>query len=185
MSLPVVISLAPDGDSICYEPVPELQALRQNHEQLEDVEVPADTEIPVPQVQGDCLELELEIEPRGAVEFGLKVRCAPDGSEETLVSFSAEPSSIQIDYRKASLRDDLSYQEETRIQAAPFDFKQGESVKLRVFLDHSVLEVFAGDRRYMAQRIYPTHPEAVEVKLFSRGGPTFVKSLSAWKMNGR
>jgi len=184
MSLPVVISLAPDGDSICYEPVPELEALRQDLEQLQDVEVEADTEIPVPQVRGDSLELYLDMEARGATEFGLKVRCAPDGSEETLVSFAVEPSTVQIDYRKASLRNDLSYQEETRIQAAPFDFKQGDSVKLRVFLDHSVLEVFAGDQRYMAQRIYPTHPEAVEVKLFSRSGPTFVRSLSAWKMSG-
>jgi len=139
----------------------------------------------LPQVRGDCLELCLEVEPGGATEFGLKVRCAPDGSEETIVSLSTEPSSVQIDYHKASLRDDLSYQEETRIQAAPFDFKQGESVKLRVFLDRSVLEVFAGDQRYMAQRIYPTHPEAVEVKLFSRGGDTLFKRLSVWKMGGK
>jgi len=185
MSLPVVISLAADGNSLCYEPVPELQALRQDHQQLVGVAVEADTEIPLPQVRGDCLELCLEVEPGGATEFGLKVRCAPDGSEETIVSLSTEPSSVQIDYHKASLRDDLSYQEETRIQAAPFDFKQGESVKLRVFLDRSVLEVFAGDQRYMAQRIYPTHPEAVEVKLFSRGGDTLFKRLSVWKMGGK
>ena len=53
---------------------------------------------------------------------------------------------------------------------------------LRVFLDHSVLELFADDRRYIAQRIYPTHPDALDVKLFSRGGPTLIRSLSAWQM---
>ena len=184
MSLPVVISLAPDGNTLCYEPPTELLALRQDLRQLQDIEVEADTEIPVPEVRGDCLELDLEMEPRGAAEFGLKVRCAPDGSEETLVSFCSEPPTIQIDYRKASLRDDLTYQLDPRVQAAPFDFKQGEHVRLRVFLDHSVLEVFAGDRRYMAQRIYPTHPDALDVKLFSRGGPTSVRSLRAWRMAG-
>ena len=50
--------------------------------------------------------------------------------------------------------------------------------------DARVLEVFAGDRRYMAQRIYPTSPEAVEVRLFSRGGHTLFKRLSVWKMGG-
>ncbi|MBT4611511.1 MAG: hypothetical protein HOC05_15820, partial [Gemmatimonadetes bacterium] len=164
--------------------VAELQALRQDHEQLVNVDVAADTEVPVPRARGDCLELCLEVEPGGATEFGLKVRCAPDGSEETIVSLTSEPSSIQIDYRRASLRDDLTYQDETRIQAAPFDFKQGEHIRLRVFLDRSVLEVFAGDRRYMAQRIYPTSPEAVEVRLFSRGGHTLFKRLSVWKMGG-
>jgi beta-fructofuranosidase len=184
MSLPVVISPMPDGDGLRYEPPAELQALRHDLQELQDIEVAADTEIPVPQVRGDCLELELEIEPAGAVEFGLKVRCAPDGSEETLVFFSTEPPTIQIDYRRASLRDDLTYQQDPRVQVAPFDFKQGEHLKLRVFLDHSVLEVFAGDQRYMAQRIYPTHPDGLDVKLFSRGGPTRVRRLSAWQMGG-
>ena len=113
------------------------------------------------------------------------MRCAPDGSEETLISFSAESQTVQVDFQKASLRDDLSYQQDPGVQAAPFDFEQGERVELRVFLDHSVLEVFAGDRRYLAQRIFPTHPEALEVKLFSRGGPTLVSRLRAWQMDSQ
>ena len=91
---------------------------------------------------------------------------------------------IQIDFSKASRRDDLDYQTDTKVQVAPFDFEQGEPVKLRVFLDHSVLEVFAGDQRYQSQRIYPIHPDALDVKLFSRGGSTFVKRLRAWQMGG-
>ena len=182
MSLPVVVSLAPEGNAICFEPAPKLQALRD--EQRLEMDVEADTEIPVPEIRGDCLELDLDIEPRGAAEFGLKVRCAPDGSEETLVYFSFAPATIRIDFRKASLRDDLVYQQDPRVQAAPFDFRQGDRVKLRVFLDHSVLEVFAGDQRYMAQRVFPAQPEALDVKLFSRGGPTFVRRLSAWQMGG-
>lgn len=182
MSLPVVISLAPAGNAICYEPVPELQALRQDLRQCQDMDIEADTELPLPEIRGDCLELDLEMEPRGAAEFGLKVRCAPDSSEETLIFFSSAPPTIQIDFQKASLRDDLSYHRDPRVQVAPFDFKQGDTLKLRVFLDHSVLEVFAGDRRYMVQRLFPTHPDALEVKLFSRGGPTFVRHLRAWQM---
>lgn len=182
LSLPVVISLAADGNTICYEPVPELDALRQDVRQRQDIAIEADIDLVVPEVRGDCLELEVEMEPRGAAEFGLKVRCAPDGSEETLVAFVFEPSTIQIDYRQTSRRDDLIYRHHSRVQEAPFDFQQGESVKLRVFLDHSVLEVFAGDQRYLVQRLYPSHPEALGVKLFSRGGPTFVRQLRAWKM---
>jgi sucrose-6-phosphate hydrolase SacC (GH32 family) len=185
LSLPVVISLASDGNAICYEPPTELQALRQDLWQRRDIGIEADTELALPEVRGDCLELELELEPRGAAEFGLQVRCAADGSEETLVSLSFEPPTIQIDYRKASLRDDLIYHQHPRVQAAPFDFKQGEGVKLRVFLDHSVLEIFAGDQRYMAPRIFPSHPDALGVKLFSRGGPTVVRCLRAWQMGGK
>jgi sucrose-6-phosphate hydrolase SacC (GH32 family) len=181
LSLPVVISLAPDADSIRYEPAAELQTLRQDRQERQDIDIEADTELPLPEVRGDCLELYLEMEPRGASEFGLKVRCAPDGSEETVVSFTSDPPTVQIDYRKSSRRDDLSYRE-PRIQSAPFFFKQGERVNLRLFLDRSVLNVFAGDQRYMVQRIFPSHLDALDVKLFSRGGATFVRRLEAWQM---
>ncbi len=184
LSLPVIISLAPDRNTICYEPVPELQAFRQDLAQRQEVGIGTDMEIPLPEARGDCLELDLEMEPRGASEFGLKVRCAPDGSEETLVSFTLEPPTIQIDFQKASLRDDLTYHQDPRIQAAPFDLKQGDCVKLRIFLDRSVLEVFAGDQRYLVQRIFPTHPDGLDVKLYSRGGPTYVRRLRAWQMGG-
>ena len=181
LSLPVVISLPPDGSAVRGEPVPELQALRRDHQEHTDIAVAADTDVPLP-VRGDCLELEVELEAGSAAEFGLKVRCAPDGSEETLVSFSSEPPTVRIDYREASLRDDLDYHHKGGVQVAPFPWQQGEPVTLRVFLDRSVLEVFVGDRRYLAQRIYPTHPEALDVKLFSRGGPTLVRRVQAWQM---
>lgn len=191
MSLPVVISLAADGQAIRYEPAPELQALRQDLVEVKEIGIGPDTERPLPEVRGDCMELALEFESQGPAAFGLKVRCAPDGSEGTTISLSFEQQTVQIDYRKASLRHDLVYspdlpygetQQGPRVQEAPFDFKQGERVKLRVFLDRSVLELFAGDRRYMAQRIFPSRPDSLDVRLFSRGGPTRVRRLRAWQM---
>jgi sucrose-6-phosphate hydrolase SacC (GH32 family) len=140
------------------------------------------------------MELALEIETQGAAEFGLKVRCAPDGSEETIISLLFEQHTIQIDYRRASLRDDLVYpltrsdypygeiQQGPRVQMAPFDFKEGECVRLRIFLDRSVLELFVSDRRYLAQRIFPSRPDSLGVKVFSRGGPTMIRRLKAWQM---
>ena len=128
------------------------------------------------------MELELEMRPKGASDFGLKVRCAPDSSEETVVSLSSQSQTIAIDYRKTSLRDDLNYQPEHSVQIAPLNFKQGDVVKLRVFLDHSVMEVFADDRRYLSQRIFPVHPNAQNVKLYSCGAPTLFRSLRAWQM---
>ena len=183
MSLPVVISLAPDGKAIRYAPPAELQALRRDLQERRDIDIEADGEVPLPEVRGDCLELELELEAGAAAEFGVKVRCAPDGSEETIVSVASEPASVRIDFSKASRRDDLAYQQDRGVQSAPVNFAAGDRVSLRIFLDRSVLEVFAGDQRYMAQRIYPTRADALDVKLFSRGGPTSVKSIRAWQMD--
>jgi sucrose-6-phosphate hydrolase SacC (GH32 family) len=184
MSLPVVISLAADGNAICYEPASELEALRHHPQQRTGIAIGADSELLIPDIHGACLELEIEIESHGAAEFGLKVRCAPDGSEETLVSLALEPAAVEIDFRRASRREDLAYAQDLEVQSAPIDLEQGQRIKLRIFLDRSVLEVFAGDQRYLAQRIFPTHPQALGLKLFSRGGPAFVRYLRAWQMGG-
>ena len=182
MSLPVLISLGPDGNTIRYQPAPELQVLRRDLQQRQNITIETDTELALPEIRGDSMELELEMRPKGASDFGLKVRCAPDSSEETVVSLSSQSQTIAIDYRKTSLRDDLNYQPEHSVQIAPLNFKQGDVVKLRVFLDHSVLEVFADDRRYLSQRIFPAHPHAQNVKLYSCGAPTLFRSLRAWQM---
>jgi beta-fructofuranosidase len=189
MSLPVVISLAADGRSIRYEPAPELQALRQDLVEIDEIGIAPDTEQSLPEVCGDCIELDLTIEPQGASACGVKVRCAPDGSEETVIVLEVEQQTVQIDYRKASLRKDLAYpldlpngetQRRPRVQKAPFEFKQGQCVNLCILLDHSVLELFVDDRRYMAQRIYPSLSDSLEVRLFSQRGPATVRRLRAW-----
>ena len=76
-----------------------------------------------------------------------------------------------------------------RVQSAPLQFDPAQPVTLRVFVDHSVLEVFAGAgsgvqqfERYLTQRIYPTRPDALEVKLFSRGGRAVARRVRMWRM---
>ena len=182
LSLPVALSLAPDGNAVRFAPVAELQALRGDVRERAEVAIAADTEVPLPEVRGDCLEIELEIEPGAGAECGLKVRCAPDGSEQTRVSLAPDPPAIRIDFAQASLRDDLEYRPDLTAQSAPFAVQPGQPVTLRIFLDRSVLEVFAGDQRYLAQRIYPTRADALQVKLFSRGGAAVVRRLRAWQM---
>ncbi|GAJ23529.1 unnamed protein product, partial [marine sediment metagenome] len=39
-------------------------------------------------IQGDCLEIIAQFAPEDAKEFGLKVRCAPDGTEQTLIFYN-------------------------------------------------------------------------------------------------
>ena len=67
-------------------------------------------------------------------------------------------------------------------QEAPFELLPGESLKLHIFLDRSVLEVFANGRQCVTQRIYPTRSDSIGVALFSRGRSVDVKSLDAWDM---
>ena len=154
-----------------------------------------EVEVALPEAGGDALEIELQIEAGSAAACGVKVRCSPDGAEETAIALNTAARAVEIEFGKASLRDDLAFARwdarlERPVQSAPLEFDPAQPVTLRVFVDHSVVEVFAGAgadagqfERYLVQRIYPTRPDAVEVKLFSRGGNALARRVRTWRMH--
>ncbi|MBK7219721.1 MAG: GH32 C-terminal domain-containing protein [Candidatus Promineofilum sp.] len=56
-------------------------------------------------------------------------------------------------------------------------------MRLRVFIDCSVVEVFVDDRAVLSARVYPERPEAMGVELFAEGGAVRVEALEAWPMD--
>jgi beta-fructofuranosidase len=67
-------------------------------------------------------------------------------------------------------------------QEAPFELKASEPLRLRIFLDRTILEVFANDRQCLTQRIYPTRADSMGVSLFSTDGKAAFTSVRAWDM---
>ena len=57
-----------------------------------------------------------------------------------------------------------------------------ETLKLRVFIDKSVVEVFVNGKQVVAVRVYPSRSDAVGVSLRSQGQDSDLKSLTAWQM---
>jgi sucrose-6-phosphate hydrolase SacC (GH32 family) len=196
MTLPRVLSLAAEG-TLCVEPVPEVEALRFNDRECRGLHWVADAEIVLDGVWGDGLELALEMEPEGAREFGVKVRCSPDGVEQTAVVYAPEERALKVDVGRSTLDENIRYtyyrnlgaldrlpesQRRVSAQAAPLELAPGEPLRLRLFLDRSVLEVFANSRQCITQRIYPTRRDSLGVLLFARGGSVRVKSVQAWDL---
>jgi sucrose-6-phosphate hydrolase SacC (GH32 family) len=202
MSLPKVLTPADDG-ALRIEPVPELAALRLNRRVRRNIELAADSEVRLHDVRGDCLELCVVIEPEDALEVGVKVRCSDDGAEQTAVSYDRTAGKLRVDISRSTLDGSIRYYrynnlniernaealqrlpEKERLvgaQEAPFKLAGGETLELRIFLDHSMLEVFANDRQCVTQRIYPTLPDSLDVTLFARGGGATVRSVEAWDM---
>jgi sucrose-6-phosphate hydrolase SacC (GH32 family) len=155
----------------------------------------------VPGIAGDTLELALEIDPAQAAEVGVAVRCSPDGAERTPVVYDARAGVIRVDVSRSSLDRQIVYdryrtssngralmatlpasERTVTAQAAPFRLAAGEPLKLRLFLDRSLLEVYANGRQCVTQRIYPTREDAVEVRLLAGGGAATVRTLDAWDL---
>jgi len=176
MGLPRVLSLGKDGMLRMNVPV-EIEKLRYNGKKLTDLSVKADSELAVEGIGGNSLELAIEIDAKDAKQFGVKVCCSPGGEEQTVVYYDAAEKKLKIDTHKSSLTEGSK-----SIEAGPFQLKGDEPLTLRVFVDKSVVEVFANDRQAVMRRVYPSRKDSVGVKLFSNGGPARVTTLEAWQM---
>jgi len=60
--------------------------------------------------------------------------------------------------------------------------EDGELLKLQVFIDKSVVEVFANHRQCLALRVYPEREDSTEVSIRVQGCDALLRSLEAWQM---
>jgi len=176
LSLPRVLWLGEDG-TLRMQPAEELQRLRYNGRTREHLHLAAGTELPLPEMAGNSLELAIEMQPDTAMQFGVKVCCSPDGEEETVILCDTTDNTLKIDTQRSSLTEGAKV-----IESAPFTLAPGEPLHLRVFIDKSFVEVFANDRQAVVRRIYPSRADSLGVVLFSHGGDTRVPRVEGWEM---
>ncbi len=178
MSLPRALDLRPDG-SLAIEPVGELERLRGQHARHADVDVTSATPYAPDDVRGDCLELDAEVELGDARAVTLAVRCSPDGEEQTRIVYDRFERRLSIDRRQSSR--DRSVNRDAR--HGWLSLGEAEPLRLRVFLDRSVVEVFANGRACLTSRIYPTRPDSLGVEITASGGRVRMRSLDAWAIS--
>ena len=184
MSLPRHYRLGADG-TLRMGPVAEAESLRGDAVHVGPTPIPSNGEVLLDTVRGKALEVEALLEPGSAREVGLIVLRAPDGSEQTRISLfrrhsaGSGPHQLQIDVSCASLREDVY----ARVpEIGPLNLAPDEPLRLRVFVDRSVIEVFAGDRQCLTLRAYPQRADSNGVAVFARGGSARLESLDAWQM---
>ena len=192
MTLPRRLTLL-GKDELAIEPVGAIESLRQDHRRIQAMKLPANQEIVLENIRGAAMEIIAEIDPGDAPMVEMNVLRSPNGEERTRIMFfrnrgsrdgsrgpGTPPSSlITIDSSYSSLLPDvLSRPPET----APVFLGQEETLKLRVFVDRSVVEVFVNGRQCVAIRVYPGREDSIGVSLRSQGQEAALRSLDAWQM---
>jgi beta-fructofuranosidase len=126
---------------------------------------------------GNTLELEIEMLPDGADHFGIKVCCSPDGREQTAIFYDGADKKLKVDTTRSSLGEGVKI-----VESGPFELKPGEPLKLQVFVDKSIVEVFANHRQAVTRHIYPTLKDSRNILLFNHNGTVKVSYIKAWDM---
>jgi beta-fructofuranosidase len=67
-------------------------------------------------------------------------------------------------------------------ETAPFLLNSDEPIKLRIFIDKSVLEVFVNGKQCVAVRVYPGRDDSTGVSVLSHGNEAELTSIEAWQM---
>jgi beta-fructofuranosidase len=67
-------------------------------------------------------------------------------------------------------------------EIAPIKLNKDETLKLRIFIDKSVVEVFANGKQCVAARVYPSRTDSNGVSIMSHGKDSELKSFEAWQM---
>ena len=205
MSLPRRLTLAKNDaiDPIRVEPAGETQSLRYDHRRLGDITLSANEDVVLKGIAGNSMELIAEIDPRGAQMVELSVLRSPNKEETTRVMFfpargyrHREFGTGGEDERKKRRAQgfnsivslDTSYSsilpgaQSRAPETAQLMVEDGETLKLHVFLDKSVIEVFVNGKQCVAARVYPGRKDSVDVSLRAQGSDATLKSLDAWQM---
>ena len=106
----------------------------------------------------------------------MKVRASKNGEEETLLYYDVARKELVFDSTRSG-QDGRKV-----VERAPFALEPGEPLKLRVFVDKCVVEVYANDRQAIGRRVYPTRGDSLGLVLFANGGKVRFKSVKAWDM---
>ncbi|HEY8719630.1 glycoside hydrolase family 32 protein [Pengzhenrongella sp.] len=189
MSLPREVTLDSSG-ALSLAPATEVATLRGARLHAGPVDGSTSGRAPcwLEHVAGDQLDLVLDIHLPVGARLELGVRATSDGVEQTVVTLereTAEPvARLRLDRSRSSLDPDV----DAVGLGGDVPLDADGRVDLRVLVDHSALEIFAGGRPLTA-RLYPTRPDAVGTWVRTCAGPAAGPntaapscSLEAWRM---
>lgn len=158
LSLPRVMTFLPNG-SLKVEPAQEVETLREDYEELENKGLvgyslsPGEVRIATPCI--NHLEVLLEVSDIKAQRVGIAF---PGGG-------------VVLDLEKGELA------------GSPFELGGEKKLKLRVFIDGSIVEIFANDVFSKTERWYFSKKEdSGTVKIFCEEGSVFIERFSVWEM---
>jgi len=178
-SVPRTLTFRGDG-RLNIQPASELEILRGQHFSLTDVSVSPDVTGLLDNVRGNSFEIKVEFEPRTANQFGLSLLRSPDGEEETTIIYDCVSHKLTIDRARSTANSDGI---DISSHAAPLHLIENEPLKLHIFLDHSIIEVFANGHTVITTRVYPTRADSLGLDIFAHDGSVLVKRCNIWQLD--
>lgn len=149
LTVPRVVDLAADGSPRML-PVPELETLRGQGGRSDDLSVQPGVSQLLDGEAGSALDVVARLTPGPRGRMWLGVLAARDGSELTEIGVEAD-GAVYLSRERSSGRPGTH----RGSSSMPVGLDRDGGVDVRVLVDASVVEVFAGDGHALTARVYP------------------------------
>lgn len=175
-SIPRILSLDSDN-SLRMEPASEYEMLRYDGETY-DNKVIENNKITF-LTKGRAVEVSMEIQINGQEDFSLNLLESPDNKEKTVIRYDAANGEIFVDRTNSSVSNEVC----KTVFKSQLKKQKGEVLNLHVFIDHSIIEVFADSKVCISTRIYPMLEDSENISIeVNNGNRLNVQKISLWKM---
>lgn len=132
-------------------------------------------------VSGRAVELLGEFKV-GSTPFGF--RFFKNSKAEATLTYTPTTGEMVVDFsRLARLVNDGGVYGGVYRCSLPEFLRGGSTMKINVFIDHSILDIFINDKWATSIRVFPTDTDANGIEAFA-GGDVQVQSLRAWTLQG-
>lgn len=179
MSVPRVLTLKDvpgEGLRLAQQPVKEMEALRGKPAEIPAQELKKGSN-PFSSLLGTSYELDAAFNVDDSAEFGIKVR--KGAGQETVISYNAASSTLTVDRTKSG---DSSFEPGFAEKVeAPLKPENG-TVKLRLYVDESTLEVFSGDGTTVISSIIFPSATSSGLELYLSKGSVKLESAALYPM---
>ena len=182
-------------DTINIQPYGDYKSLRTHHQHIDKTHLPANKEIIIDNIQGNALEIKAEINIKSSPMIEMNVLRSPDKEEFTSIKFFKDRgvdlvrtnpalknqrwSLISLETAHSSILPDVISRAP---ELAPVYLKPNETLKLHIFIDKSIIEIFVNDKQVVTTRVYPGKKESIGISLKSQGRDATLISMDAWQM---
>lgn len=145
------------------QPIAEIEKLRGLKRSFNNVTVGEGVAVALKDVSGSAVEIVAKFSPSKAKRVGINVRASADGSVGLPVWFNSATSEFGVGDKRGKCH-----------------IKPGDDVTLRIFVDRSIIEVYAGGRVMTKCALHD--PAAQLIVPFAEGGEALLKEINIWQM---
>ncbi len=199
MSLPMSMGFLDEEEhELAVQPAESLKALRsKTFYECKDVSLYANKEHVLEDLSIDCGEIEMVFDKKRIPALEIRVLRSKDAAEYTSISFYRQRGDVYFKrskwpgYAYRDCHQSVMVLDTLHSSLAPTELRTPETqqiyidpeeqLKLRIFIDKSVVEVFANDKMICAARAYPTATDA-GVSITAIGEDIKLESLHAYSI---